>query len=246
MSARADPEYMRLYKEYAKAIQGFENAVHDRRRVRNRLAVDSQPVLQILQDWMRRPVGAPWEARISALDPEPAPTPPPPPKPRRFYMGPILGWAKIIPTWPPATVEEPNVGIDVDKLYDRMSLHAYWNAKRHYEKCKRAFFDYVRGQNIDAHRERAKAELTHGTNLQMLGLDDDDPDFMEDAQAEVEAGCRNAWALYRSAGAEKSDEVKAMLLEWIAEAAFVGLESKTVKAMLEEFNRLVEVGAISN
>lgn len=245
MSARSDPQYMQLYNEYAKAIQAFENATLDRRRVRDRLAVERQPVLQILDDWMRRPVGAPWEARIAAREPEPPPEPRLPAKPRRFYMGPILGWAKIIPTSPPKAVEEPGVELDLDKLYDEASLRLYWNAKKHYEECRRAFFSYVRKQNISVRRERARGQIVHGSNLQLLGLDDDeDPEFMKEARREVEAMCRDAWSLYRSDGTEKSDEVKALLLESLAEASFVGLESSTVQAMLQELERLSESGAL--
>lgn len=245
MDARNDPEYLRLYHDYATAIRRFENATRDRRRVRDRLTVRHQPVLEILDDWMRRPIGAPLDARFSAREPDPPPAPRPPPEPQRFYLGPILGWAKVIPTTPPAVDPVGYVPLDVDKLYDETSLHLYWNEKARYEKCKRAFFDYVRRQNIEAHREHAIGEVKHGVNLQLLGMDDDaEPRFLQNARTEVEAVCRNALALYRRAGSERSDEVKVLMLESLAEASFVGLESRTVTAMQQELERLIETGEV--
>ena len=85
-------------------------------------------------------------------------------------MGPILGWAKftgISPEYPGAN--EPEPAFNAGPAYDAMSLKFYWDAKIHYEKCKRAFFDYVRRQNVEVHRQQARAELDHSANLQMLG-----------------------------------------------------------------------------
>jgi hypothetical protein len=245
MDARNDPVYLRLYQEYARAIQAFENATRDRRRVRDRLTVSHQPVLEILDDWMRRPVGAPLDARFSAREPETLSTPRPPPEPRRFYLGPILGWYKVNPTPTPDVDPVGSVAVDVEKLYDEMSLHVYWSEKARYEKSKRAFFDYVRRNNIETHMERATNQLKQGANLQLLGSDDDDEDFMNEARREVEALCRNAWAIYTRAGTEKTDEVKVLLLQSIAEATLVGLESRTMDAMQGELERLVDTGEVS-
>ena len=43
MRPQLDHKYMQLYREYAKAIQAFENATQDRRRVRNHLSVKQSP-----------------------------------------------------------------------------------------------------------------------------------------------------------------------------------------------------------
>lgn len=95
------------------------------------------------------------------------------------------------------------------------------------------------------HRERAKNELSRGANPQLLGADEgDDPEFMTTGTKEVEAACRNAWALYQSSRAKKSSGMKVLLLESIADAQYVGLESATVSTMTTEMNRLVSSGEI--
>ncbi len=246
MDARDDPKYLQLYQDYAKAIQAFENATKDRRRVRNQLAVKRSPVIKALREWGRRPVGSRPTTRI----PRGRPAPPRAPggsaaRIRQIYLGDILGWAKIVLTPTVVSKLDPGDRVDVDKLYDQTSRRLYWNAKAHYEKCKRAFFDYVRHQNIDLHKERAKGALAHGANLQMLGVDEsDEPGFMKKAREEVEAVCRNVWALYQSSGAKKSTEMKELLLESVADAQYVGLESPTVKMMTTEMTRLVNSGDI--
>ena len=246
MDARDDPKYLELYREYARAIQAFENATKDRRRVRDQLAVRRSPVIKALQQVSRRPVGSPPGTRI------PRGRMPPPrvqaaaaARTRQIYLGDILGWAKIVPT-PGIDPKIDPAGIDVDKLYDRISLQLYWNAKAHYRKCKRAFFDHVRRSNIDLHNERARSALGHGANLQWLGVEtSDDPEFLQEAQKEVDAACRNVWALYQSSGAAKSTEMKVLLLESIANAHFVDLDSSTVKLMTGEMDRLVDAGEVS-
>lgn len=244
MDARDDPRYLRLYQDYSKAIRAFEIATQNRGRVRDQLAVDRSPVIQALRQRERRPVGSPPDTRIPAESPTP-PAPRPAPPPRRIYLGNVLGWAEIVYTSPQVPEPEPDGGIDVDKLYDQTSLHLYWNAKTHYLKSKRAFFDHVRRQNVDLHRERATDALSHGAHLQFLGLDEsDDPEFIREAKREVEAMCQNAWALYQSGDEKKSPEMKVLLLKSIADAQFVDLESATVQTMTNEMKRLFSNGEI--
>lgn len=246
MDARNDPQFLQLYHDYARAIQAFENASRDRRRVRNLLAVKRSPVLQALQAWSRRPVGSPRDTHIPRGPAAASPRrPAAPPRPRRIYLGSLLGWATVVPTSTVVPELDRGASVDVDQLYDQTSLHLYWNAKAHYERCKRAFFDHVRRQNIDLHTQRVTDELGHGANMQLLGAETgDDPEFLEEARRELDAACRNAWALYQSSGAKKSTEMKVLLLESIADAQYVGLESPTVRSMTSEMDRLVSSGEI--
>jgi hypothetical protein len=109
----------------------------------------------------------------------------------------------------------------------------------------RPFLGHHPSQGVSISVERATDQLEHGANLQLLGIDGDgDSRFMKEARKEVEAACRDAWALYTRAGTEKNDPVKILLLESVADASFVGLESKTVEAMLEEVDRLIGTGEV--
>lgn len=240
MDARNDPNYLRLYREYAAAIRAFENASRDRRRVRNRLKArrspDSQPT--------RRPVGSPPGTRIP-----PEPQRPPRgaeehPHVRHVYMGEILGWATLRPAESVEAQPDAVPELDADELYDRLSLKLYWNAKSHYLDRKRAFFDYVRRQNLDTHRAQARDALDHGARLQLLGVDDESLDFLAEARREVDAACENAWKLYQSSPTPKSFEAKVLLVESIADAQYVDLESPTVRAMQAELQHLVSSGAV--
>lgn len=247
MDARDDPEYLRLYQDYAWAIQALENAIKDHRRVRDQIAVARAPVIKALEQWGRRPVGSPPGTRIPSGRPDPAGGTAQAPRPHRIYMGAILGWATVVPTATVMPRQPADVSEDID-LDGSMRIRL-WSAKTHYEECKRAFFAHVRRRNIDLHRQRARGSLEYGGNLQLLGADDfadddDDPRFMKDARREVEAVCRNVWALYQSSGAKESSEMKVLLVESIADAQLVGLESPILGAMTSELYRLVESGDI--
>lgn len=239
MSAQTDPRYMQLYRDYSKAIQGYQNALNDRKRVRTQLANKAHSA----KESDRRPVGSPADFRIPE---EPARGPAPQPKPsvRKVYMGPILGWAKLVGTSPQLPGGgEPDATFDVNATYDATSFQLYWNAKNHYEKCKRAFFDYVRMKNIDLHKQRAMAAVSHAANVQFLGGTGDEP--LADAKREIDASCRNAWGLYQSAPDPKPRAVILLLLENYADAQLVGLESPTTHQIGQEVNSLIHTGVLA-
>jgi hypothetical protein len=157
-------------------------------------------------------------------------------------MGEILGWVTLAPAAAIEPIVDTTADFDVDKLYDKTSLSIYWNAKTHYEKSKRAFFDYVHKQNLQLHREQAKSALSHAANLQLLGVDGPDERSLEEAKSEIERACQNAWRIYQTSGTPKSHDMKVLLLESLAEAQFVGLdESPTVKAMHAEAIRIASL-----
>ena len=58
----------------------------------------------------------------------------------------------------------------------------------------------------------------------------------------MEGACRNAWGLYQSSPAPKSQAIKVLLCENLADAQFVGLESPTTHSMHQEIMRLVNSG----
>ena len=235
----ADPQYLRLYHEYSNAIRAYENALRHRQHVRRQLSARRRA-----QAPVRRPVGSPVNYRIpqsTAVRP-PAGTRPPE---RRIYLGDILGWAKITYTSPPVTpMQDPAADFDVNKLYDTTSMHLYWNAKNHYQKCKQAFFDYVRRRNIDLHKQRAVEGLSHAANLQFRGADGDES-VLEGVRREVEGACQNALAVYRSTQDPTNDEVKTILVENLADAYLVGLAGSTVNSMEEELNSLIRTGSVT-
>lgn len=238
----ADERFLELYREYAKAIRGFEDATKDRRRVRAQIAARPKA-----PPAPRRPVGSPPGYRIPAA-PQHSATRPAPKKERRIYLGKILGWAKIVYTSPPF-----NDAPDASALYDETSLRLYWNAKEHYLKCKKAFFDYarqatndVRRERIREHLEKAKAEATHLANLQYLGAEDIDETGLEAVQAEVEAACKEAWAIYQRTPDPKSDAAKLELINAQVDAQLTGADKSPIGQTIQtEIGRLINSGGLS-
>jgi hypothetical protein len=235
-----DVKYQQLYREYANAIRRYDNAIKDRRRVRARVEAKRRAA-----PLPRRPVGSPRGFRIPQAPPRPAQRPPKQ-RERRIYLGKILGWAKIVHTAPPVSDSpDPDALFDSDRLYDSTSLKLYQNAKLHYESCKKAFFDYVRRQNIDVHHQRAEAAVGHAANAQLLGDDSAAEKAIEEAQGEVEQACRNAWAVYQRSPSPKSDSVKVLLLEHLGEAQLMGLDDRDIcKSMQMEAQRLLKAGVL--
>jgi hypothetical protein len=91
--------------------------------------------------------------------------------------------------------------------------------------------------------ERAADAATHKANLQILGMDADGGS-LDELRTEVEAACRNALELYRNAPQPKSDDIKVVLIENLADAQLTGLESPTVASMETELGTLVKSGAV--
>jgi hypothetical protein len=121
-------------------------------------------------------------------------------------------------------------------------LDIYWNARRHYEECRRAFFHYVRRQNIDLHRSRVADSLRVGAREQLLGLDDfrdDNPPWYREARDELESATREAWLDYDSSPEPRTAAAKLLMLKALAEAQLLGLEGDAVNKMEEELSALV-------
>jgi hypothetical protein len=243
-----DTRFLELYREYAKAIQAFENATKDRRRVRASIAARRRA-----PPAPRRPVGSPAGYRIPAPPPGPAPRPAPK-KERQVYLGKILGWAKIAYTsWPLNDAPDASAFFDSDALYDETSLRLYWNSKEHYRKCKKAFFEYarqttndVRRERIREHLEKAKAEATHLANLQYLGVEDVDETGLEAVQAEVEAACKESWAIYQRMPNPKSDAAKLELINAQVDAQLTGADETPIGQTIQaEITRLINSGGLS-
>jgi hypothetical protein len=240
VSQSLDPKYLQLYREYSSTIRAFENATKDRRRVRAQFEARKKAPPN-----PRRPVGSPRDFRIPRRK-NPAASQIPLTRERKVYLGTILGWAKIIYTSPPSTDSpDATMAIDANKIYDDMSLKLYWNAKNRYDNAKRAYFDYVRGQNIERHHANARRALSHAANLQLLGAESADGAALEEARAEVEKAAKNAWAIYQTSPSPKSDEVKVLLLESCEDVQLIGLDDSTVAKSIEgEIVRLFNAGAL--
>jgi hypothetical protein len=239
MTNTRDEKYLRLYHEYAQAIQAYENAISNRTRARAALRH------RTYEDGQRRPIG--FESNISKPLTSPSGVPAGAgAKPFSIYLGDILGWVTFKP-WSPEIAEYDECPeIDALQMADNISLHLYWNVKLHFEKCKRAFFDYVRNKNIEVHKERAVDALNYAANLQLLGAEGADEHGLSQACQEVEAICRNAWALYQSEQEPKSMKMVLLLLNSVAEAQAVGAEQNSVvEAMTIEVNRLLSIGMLS-
>jgi len=234
VDASADPRYRKLVEEYRAAFRQFKIAAENRKRVRDLLAVRRSPVLRALAQHQRRPVGSPADFRIPRQAP-PAPRPINRRPDRRIYLGPILGFATIIYTPSVTPSAEPDPWPEIEQVYGEMSRQLYWNAKAHLEKCEQALLDYT-------HRTETRADLRDAAAKQMLGIDDTD-ETMEALQRDVEVGCQKVWALYER-DTEKGEATMHLLLETLADAQFVGLESPTAKRMQGAVNDLASRGVV--
>jgi len=140
-------------------------------------------------------------------------------------------------------------------MYDEISLQLYWNVKMEYEEAKRAFFDYVRRKNffddvrqknIEHSKEKARAALDRAANLQLFGLDHDADDEIEAAREEVQVAYENAWKLYQTSSSKDSIGMKLLLLNTLADAQFVGLESTTTQNITGALSDVIEHPARSH
>ena len=243
-----DPEYLRLYRQYAKSMQAFEIIVKKRSERRARwMASQGIPPAQ------RRPVGAspaPGVSRASSGG-----TPPAPRKATKgIYLGDILGWAKIIADSSP--IEEgadPTADFSASVIFDKVQLELYWNAKLHYEKCRKEFFDYVRrglageyksmSSAYQGNLRQAKGYLRTAAEMQWHGVVDAASDAeIRKAELEVESACSRIWEIYQN-NPEKRN-ARLMLLEGLVDAQLLGIDdSPIVQKMMDELQRIISTWA---
>lgn len=248
-----DPKYQRLYLEYSKSMRMFAIARQKRQLERKRLTDRRNTPPPV-----RRPVGSPASFRIEqSMPPHVMPTVQSRPD-RKVYLGETLGWAIISSSMPFANrvaVEDQEIEMDIDRLFEKTSINLFRNVRSHYLKSKRAFFDYVqrdnyldkvRRENIVEHQQRARQGLAHIANLQQLGVGHNDAEFIS-LKREIGAACQYALALYRNAPKPTSDAMKIILLENLADAMLVGLIEEgnaTARAMTDEMNLLINTNAV--
>jgi hypothetical protein len=246
-----DPEYLRLYRRYAKAIRAYENALKKRRQLRARWRERrrSGPT-------PRRPVGAPPGTQVpqapggttgQALKA----------KEMRVYLGEILGWAKLV-GYPSPRIDtgDPTAQFDADAFHDNIQLQLYWNAKNYYLKCKKEFFNYVRRgpsskggrrPKRDAQRNlrAARGYLSDAGTWQIFGLDEGAEAFIKNAQREVENACYKLWDNYQN-DPDNPEALSELIEDGLVEAQFVGIEdSPIVRKIADETNRLLNSGKLA-
>ncbi|MEE8160158.1 MAG: hypothetical protein V3T61_00830 [Acidobacteriota bacterium] len=161
-------------------------------------------------------------------------------------MGKILGWATIQGVSVPDPEPEPEPEFDVDRMVDYLSLGFYRNAKEHYLRAKRAFFDFARRSQIREARNRARQNTRHAANLQMLGVESSES-IMRPAQEEMKVASHAAWRIYQSSRDPKSDEAKAVLVQVLSEAQLVGVENvdpAIMEKIQKEVNKLIDSGQL--
>jgi hypothetical protein len=245
-----DPEYMRLYRRYVKALRAYEILLKKRGEARARWRERrKQPAAP------RRPVGAPPRSAKRPILTAKAGTGYKPQE-MRVYMGKILGWARMVGVSPSVTDQaDPAAEYDVHGAFDRIQLQMYWNAKIHYEKCKREFFDYARRgpQSRGGRRPtrgyrknlaRARVHTEYAVNLQWLGAEEASEAPLENARREVETACYKLWDNYRDNPNDKQ-VIKDLIQDGLVEAQLHGLDdSPIVKVIQNEIDRLVDSGTI--
>lgn len=242
----ADPEYMRLYRSYAKALGALEIALEKRRRIRRQMGGR-----RTAPPPPRRPVGVRPGAVLREAPAAAPATPPPKPRPLRVDLGPILGMQEFVAkSGPPSGAPEPGLDIDTEALLDKVSLEQFRRAKADYESARRAFFDYVRrmrsrafvtaGLEARRHLAAAKRHLEYAATEQLLGIDGSDP--LEAARGEVAAFCAEIWDAYQAA--RESPVAQKGLVAAVAEAQLVdAVEVGVVPEMQREVDRLLDEAA---
>lgn len=239
-----DAEYMRLYREYVKAMRALEIGLERRRRIRRQIGERRKA-----QPRARRPVGIRPGAVLREAPAAPAPPPPKPP-PLRVDMGPILGVQEFGTTATDrSTVIDPALDIDTDALLDRVTLQEFRRTKAHYQEARKAFFDYVRrlrsravvmaGLEARRHLATAKRHLSYAALDQWHGHDAAADDLLEAAGAEVLDYCAKIWEAYQKA--RESPVARKVLMAALAEAQALNVDDEGVApAMQAEVNRLVD------
>ena len=247
-----DPEYLRLYRRFVKAIRAYEIALQKRRavreRMRNRFKTARPP---------RRPVGSPADYRIPQSAP-PKGRSPQKKKPFRVYMGKILGWVTLKESSPKIDHSADwDTDFDVEALHAEISRQLWFNAKDEYNKHKRAFFDYALhrkrkpGQKKPPKRDysknltRARDSTSYGADLQLFGIDEVADEALRKATMEVETACYKAWENYQNEPEPKSRAAIKELIVITAESMLYPLDDSPItKKMSDEINRLSNEGIL--
>jgi hypothetical protein len=154
----------------------------------------------------------------------------------KIYLGGILGEVTLVPSDLPSPSSE-SVS-EFEKMIEWLSDRRCKNAKENYERRKRAFFEYVRKNNIDVHNQRARGAVGRAVTEQLWGRDGDAEDFMKQARKEFDLACRNAWILYQNSQPEQKEEMKILLVQSVGMAQFVDLDNDLTRKMIAEINRL--------
>ena len=236
-----DPEYLRLYRQYAKAIRMYEIALQKRRAFRERMTK------KVANADYRIPQGA-----------SRSPGSPPKKKPFRVYLGTILGWITLQESSPKIGLSaDPTADFDVEALHSQISRKLWLNAKDEYSRCKKAFFDYALriklkpGQKPPPKRDYSKnLELAqyatgHGANLQLLGIDKGAEKAMRQATMHVETACYKAWENYVNAPEPKSRAAVVDLIEMTAESMLYPLDDNPItQKMTNEINHMINDGIL--
>jgi len=234
-----DPHYLKLYRQYVKSMRAYDIALKKRRewRARWRERKNAQPV-------ERRPVGSPPGYRRTEEPAAKRTAPVQTQRETKIYLGDILGWAKVIPTPQLEAGPDPTNDFDVDAVYDRVQLRLYWNAKMHYEKCKREFFDYARKvspnrkvkppkQNFRNNLDRARGHAQFVSDLQFLGVDEKAADSsLKMMKLEVETACYKAWENYRNN--PESYDAKKDLVDVLVDAFLVGNDDSPIVNVIDQ------------
>lgn len=245
-----DPEYMRLYRRYVKAMKAYEILLEKRRASRAAYKKrKNQPAVP------RRPVGSPPSAKkpvtTSAKTGKGTK-----PQDMRVYLGSILGWYTLVKT-SPQIPSFTKLDFDANAAFDRTQLRIYMNAKDYYLKCKKEFFDYARRgpgkrggrrptTGYQKNLARAKGHSEFAASAQMLGFDKMAENAIENMQREVESACYELWDNYRE-NPENKQVISDLINHGLVQAQLVGLDdSPIVTKISNEINKLINSGKFNN
>jgi hypothetical protein len=118
-------------------------------------------------------------------------------------MGRILGWTEFEHRASPPELADPTASFDPAPIFDEIELKLYIRDRERYEAARRAFFEHARHlanrqrlHRMQAHIRRSESRLADAADALIRGADGKAEEAWDEAKAEVEAACREAWAVY--------------------------------------------------
>jgi len=253
-----NPQYLRLYGNYSKAMRDLEKA---RKRKRNYEAKKAaRDFLRPLNSLNRRPVGAPVGYRPpSGAEQRVHPVANIPKTGHRIDMGPIIGIIELRPAPSLRPGPDPTAFFDPNQGEDNYEKMLFENAYANYWHHRKAFFDFMRNQKFlnEVRKEEIKKyfrlagqEAEYQAQLQLLGAEGDE---MKNFKEHIQKACEHMHAIYRNTPKIKepnplnpnnpvetdmpeSKEVMIQILNCAEKAQLAGLEAGAAKSLYDVIN----------
>jgi hypothetical protein len=244
-----DPEYLRRYRRYVKAMRSYELLLKKRKETRAQWGnQQKQP------ETPRRPFGAPKDYRPSqAVGSTEGSTTGMSGKNSEFTFATKDG--RFGTKLTPQDLSDVLSEFSASDVHNEINRQIYLRAKDYYLKCKKEFFDYAfrRGprppglkpprQRFEKNLNSAKRYLQDAVAPQAFGFNELAEKSIQNAQREVETACYKAWENYQNNPDDKG--VVEELFDVAADAQYLPLaNSPIVQKISNEISSILNSGKI--